>query len=133
MCLCMIDKRLKKKSTVREAWKVFRSDPGGKISFLYQHSTVKRGEWLQAVSHPIIMSDPPWPRTEEWTSSNREVYYSGFHVFTHKKTALEYAGGDSNVYRVFVRGVRLVGRDYKDTTNVPPLGPTLVADEMFVP
>jgi hypothetical protein len=130
-----IDKRYKKGSTViREAWKCFIVQ-GGYLKFCYRGGSVTRGEWLKAYSSFVTMGDPPWPHdAKNWhrdLSYPRKTYEAGFHVFADKETAMKY--GIGTVTRVFVQGIRLVGKEYGAYVSDPPIGPVLVADEMFVP
>lgn len=141
MCLCMIDKRYKPSKVIREAWKCFNLDDAGNLFPYWRHefnTPFKQNDWIRAQSVKVTMGDPPWPNTIEsrylWNESNRTdslpQYDSGFHVFEDLKTALRYG---RNARRVFVRGIRLIGREYGLSTTSTPIGPIYVTDELFIP
>lgn len=147
MCLAMVDKRYKKNTVIREAWKVvFSTSMSGETIFKYRSyaGEVKRGVWLKANTSPTIgLSNPPWPRDSrgDWRSdpahADRRGYNAGFHVFATEDLARAYEAPFNNsfykVVRVFVRGIRTVGREYVGRVTVAPIGPVFVAEEMFIP
>ena len=134
MCLCMIDKRYKSSQVIREAWKVFRFGQDNELLARHRYDQFPIGVWLRAEKKEVSMSDPTWPMSTRNHSEIRKIpiYQSGFHAFQKRETAEIYAE-HMPVRRVFVRGIRLVGREYNNYTNAEPIGPVWVADEMFIP
>jgi len=133
----MIDKRYKAGSTViREAWKYFNVNPDGKITAYRNFFQFEKGMWLQADSLVVKMADPVWPRESpfrSWIERGKPTYISGFHAFATETLAQRASQGWYEVRRVFVRGIRLVGRAYDCTTLNEPIGPIYVANELFIP
>lgn len=140
MCLCMIDKRYKPSKVIREAWKCFRRDSSNNLFSYWRRESpaLEQNKWITANFCKIDMGDPPWPDTvlarEDWIEKNRlnqlPQYTGGFHAFANFETATQYA---VRVHRVFLRGIRLIGREYNASTASKPLGPVYVAEEMFIP
>jgi hypothetical protein len=137
----MIDKRYKAGSTViREAWKCFSNGDDGALWCRFRLDLLRQGTWLRANTHSVLMADPPWPHTSDWYSRYHHynvkadkplpTYTSGFHAFEKQTDAVAYGG---IVRQVFVRGVRLVGREYFGRVTSEPFGPVYVSDELFIP
>lgn len=112
MCLSRITKVYKKPtSKVTRAWKVFDGEPSN-LAFEYRSlggkQYVERGKWLTAEQ-----------------IDDGYGYITGFHAFTSRKDAQNWACYRQNVVAVKVRGITTRGLQ-RDMV-------TIVAREMFVP
>lgn len=127
MCLRKITRRLKDNNKETDAWKVFQTNPGGSLKFIFTcvhlvYDPVERGKWLQRRPGALVE-----------TGTHRSEYAPGFHCYSTEEQAKEMLTRCEALFnydkfalvKVKLRGVETIGTEEHGTV--------LVAREMFVP